>query len=96
MTEIDVKWQAYLDTLGANAGFVEGLIHQYIEDPAQVDERWRRIFDEVAQGRIYASGKPEVAAAAKTVPPQPPAHAVSDQVLPVQVGLHKLPPAPGG
>ena len=50
MTEIEQKWREYLDTLGANAGFVEGLICQYLEDPAQVDERWRRIFDEVGLG----------------------------------------------
>jgi 2-oxoglutarate dehydrogenase complex dehydrogenase (E1) component-like enzyme len=48
MTEIEEKWREYLDSLGQNAAFVEGLIGQYLEDPAQVDERWRRIFDAVA------------------------------------------------
>ena len=38
-------WRAYLDSLGADAGFVEGLIYQYLEDPAQVDERCRQSFD---------------------------------------------------
>ena len=43
--KLDEGWRAYLDSLGANAGFVEGLIYQYLEDPAQVDERWRQSFD---------------------------------------------------
>ena len=58
MTEIEEKWREYLDTLGSNAAFVEGLIGQYLEDPAQVDERWRRIFDEVALGQEPGNEKP--------------------------------------
>ena len=50
LIKLDEGWRAYLDSLGANAGFVEGLIYQYLEDPAQVDERWRRTFDGVASG----------------------------------------------
>ena len=47
VTRIDDTWRRYLDSLGTNAAFVEGLIHQYLENPAQVDERWRRTFDAV-------------------------------------------------
>ncbi len=50
-TKIDETWRAYLNSLGANAAFVEGLIEQYLEDPAQVDEKWRRTFDAVSKGR---------------------------------------------
>ncbi len=59
--KLDEGWRAYLDSLGANAGFVEGLIHQYLEDPAQVDERWRRTFDGVASARKPNGGQPAVA-----------------------------------
>jgi 2-oxoglutarate dehydrogenase complex dehydrogenase (E1) component-like enzyme len=45
VTKIDDTWRRYLDSLGTNAAFVEGLIHQYLENPAQVDERWRLTFD---------------------------------------------------
>ncbi|HVN79116.1 MAG TPA: multifunctional oxoglutarate decarboxylase/oxoglutarate dehydrogenase thiamine pyrophosphate-binding subunit/dihydrolipoyllysine-residue succinyltransferase subunit [Terriglobia bacterium] len=45
-------WQNYLRTLGANAGFVEGLIYQYLEDPSLVDERWREAFERVATGGL--------------------------------------------
>ena len=51
MTKTDDTWRAYLDSLGTNAAFVEGLIHQYLENPAQVDERWRRAFDAVKVGK---------------------------------------------
>ncbi|MEW5974645.1 MAG: multifunctional oxoglutarate decarboxylase/oxoglutarate dehydrogenase thiamine pyrophosphate-binding subunit/dihydrolipoyllysine-residue succinyltransferase subunit [Acidobacteriota bacterium] len=51
LVKIDETWRAYLDSLGANAGFVEGLIQQYLEDPAQVDERWRHTFDRVKASR---------------------------------------------
>ena len=47
VTKIDDTWRRYLDSLGTNAAFVEGLIHQYLENPAQVDERWRLTFDAV-------------------------------------------------
>jgi multifunctional 2-oxoglutarate metabolism enzyme len=50
VTKIDDTWRRYLDSLGTNAAFVEGLIHQYLENPAQVDERWRRTFDAVVAG----------------------------------------------
>src|SRR5262245_65681262 len=62
--KLDESWRAYLDSLGANAGFVEGLIYQYLEDPAQVDERWRRTFDAVAGRKVngnQAGALPEVA-----------------------------------
>ncbi|MFN8007622.1 MAG: multifunctional oxoglutarate decarboxylase/oxoglutarate dehydrogenase thiamine pyrophosphate-binding subunit/dihydrolipoyllysine-residue succinyltransferase subunit [Terriglobia bacterium] len=65
LVEIDEKWRGYLDTLGTNAGFVEGLILQYLEDPAQVDERWRRIFDGVALGKPHSPEKPSTAGLAK-------------------------------
>src|SRR5687767_15933858 len=55
--KLDEGWRAYLDSLGANAGFVEGLIYQYLEDPSQVDERWRRTFDGVASGRKLNGGQ---------------------------------------
>ena len=61
LIKLDEGWRAYLDSLGANAGFVEGLIYQYLEDPAQVDERWRRTFDGVASGRKLNGGQPAVA-----------------------------------
>jgi multifunctional 2-oxoglutarate metabolism enzyme len=50
VSRIDDTWRRYLDSLGANAAFVEGLIRQYLENPAQVDERWRRTFDAVVAG----------------------------------------------
>ncbi len=49
---LDEAWKDYLRTLGANAGFVEGLIYQYLEDPSQVDERWRQAFDQVTTGKL--------------------------------------------
>ena len=57
LIKLDETWRAYLDSLGANAGFVEGLIYQYLEDPAQVDERWRRTFDAVAADRKSNGGQ---------------------------------------
>src|SRR5262245_62747906 len=62
--KLDEGWRAYLDSLGANAGFVEGLIYQYLEDPAQVDERWRRTFDGVASGRKLNGGQSTAASEA--------------------------------
>src|SRR2546422_8199336 len=55
ITRIDDTWRAYLDSLGTNAAFVEGLINQYLENPAQVDERWRRAFDAVKAGKKVSS-----------------------------------------
>jgi len=60
---LDESWRAYLDSLGTNVGFVEGLIHQYLEDPTQVDERWRHTFDSVAAGRVPHAGQSTVPAA---------------------------------
>src|SRR5262245_5388451 len=57
ISRIDHTWRRYLDSLGANAAFVEGLIHQYLEDPAQVDERWRRTFDAVVAGNKVNGGQ---------------------------------------
>jgi 2-oxoglutarate decarboxylase len=56
VTSLDDVWNNYLYSLGANAGFVEGLIHQYLEDPNQVDERWRRTFDDVVNGNAVHPG----------------------------------------
>jgi len=39
ITRIDDTWRAYLDSLGTNEAFVEGLINQYLENPAKFDER---------------------------------------------------------
>ena len=70
LIKLDESWRTYLDSLGANAGFVEGLIYQYLEDPAQVDERWRRTFDGVASGRKPNGGQPAVASE-PVAPPRP-------------------------
>jgi len=69
LIKLDEGWRSYLNSLGANAGFVEGLIYQYLEDPAQVDERWRRTFDGVASGRKMNGGQPAVAS--EPAPPRP-------------------------
>ncbi len=70
LIQLDESWRSYLESLGANAGFVEGLIYQYLEDPAQVDERWRRTFDAVAAGRKLNS-QPGTAAPVRVDAPVP-------------------------
>ncbi len=65
---LDEPWRTYLGSLGANAGFVEGLIYQYLENPAQVDERWRRTFDAVASNRDSKGEKSLPLVPSKTLP----------------------------
>src|SRR3974390_813892 len=63
MPNLDEAWKESLRTLGANAGFVEGLLYQYLEDPSRVDERWRQVFDEVASGRTPSTSASPVPSA---------------------------------
>src|ERR1044071_8969583 len=101
--KLDEGWRAYLDSLGANAGFVEGLIYQYLEDPAQVDERWRRTFDGVGSGRKLNGGQPVTVTDAgassrgqepvlRNVPPAEPSKALDEagQVVPLQGAAVKI------
>jgi multifunctional 2-oxoglutarate metabolism enzyme len=104
LIKLDETWRAYLDSLGANAGFVEGLIYQYLEDPAQVDERWRRTFDAVAADRKSnggqgASSQParvepvlqrETQARTGFVPETPRAQPDSERVVPMHGAASKI------
>ncbi|PYV43773.1 MAG: multifunctional oxoglutarate decarboxylase/oxoglutarate dehydrogenase thiamine pyrophosphate-binding subunit/dihydrolipoyllysine-residue succinyltransferase subunit [Acidobacteria bacterium] len=57
-----------MDSLGTNAAFVEGLISQYLENPAQVDERWRRAFDAVKAAKKVSSAPPRMEPQAEPLP----------------------------
>ena len=41
----ELRGNSYL--FGANAPFIEALYERYLEDPAAVEPRWRRYFDEL-------------------------------------------------
>src|SRR5215831_674772 len=103
VSRIDDSWRRYLDSLGANAAFVEGLIRQYLEDPAQVDERWRRTFDAVladekANGdRLKGESQlsaPTPAGAQKKAPTLVPKHGPvegqADRIFPIQGAAAKI------
>src|SRR5215831_5585694 len=93
VSRIDDSWRRYLDSLGANAAFVEGLIRQYLENPAQVDERWRRTFDAVVAGNKVDGAQLKTA---KSFPPQTLPHVEEPQpVAPTQSPSERVVPIRG-
>ncbi len=103
LTKIDDTWRRYLDSLGTNAAFVEGLIRQYLEDPAQVDERWRRTFDAVLadekangdrlKGESQRIGQTQSGVQRKAPTPVPKPGSVegrADHVVPIQGAAAKI------
>jgi 2-oxoglutarate dehydrogenase E1 component len=100
IARIDDPWRRYLDSLGTNAAFVEGLIHQYLENPAQVDERWRRTFDEVIAGDKLNGGQLEAptrspGSSLMRLSPENPLTGRSQQAAPIQSPSERMVPIHG-
>jgi 2-oxoglutarate decarboxylase len=104
LAKIDDTWRRYLDSLGTNAAFVEGLIRQYLENPAQVDERWRRTFDAVLADektngdRLKGESQPSAEtqsgvqkkASATPLQKHGPVEVEADQLVPIQGAAAKI------
>ena len=42
------------EAFGSNAGYVEGLLKRYQQDPASVDDSWQQYFGDLLNGRLNA------------------------------------------
>ncbi|MBY0379073.1 MAG: 2-oxoglutarate dehydrogenase E1 component [Burkholderiales bacterium] len=50
-----LKEQSYSYLFGSNADFVEGIYESYLEDPKNVDGKWRKYFDSIQDGKVADS-----------------------------------------
>jgi len=90
VTGIDGAWRKYLDSLGANAAFVEGLIRQYLKDPTLVDERWRRTFDAVTVSEKVSGGQLKVERSAAYKSSAALTQDASERIVPIQGPAGKI------
>lgn len=74
------KLQALLEAFGPNAGMVQELLQEYLNNPAAVSKSWQHYFDGIISSPENGNGKKHTASPPRASSPPSPSPLLTDQV----------------